>query len=191
MLGELEFDIAWCCQPHWMGHGQHLNLKWVWMDGWMDGMACCLSSCLVNYSYVNSLVLENTWSKQLFNLPRCFEIRNFWFKFQPTLHWCTTDLPARIPFHTMIYPYRMIKTHRLKQIDMHMCQMFNYYIEICIVYTMYIYIYTIMSYPYNYCGSPSTLSLSPSDKSSSYHQLSWSLEAMRYGLTMVGSHSKI
>ena len=122
------------------------------------------------------------WSKQLFNLPRCFEIRNFWFKFQPTLHWCTTYLPARIPFHTMIYPYRMIKTHRLKQIDMHMCQMFNYYIEICIVY---IYIYTIMSYPYNYCGSPSTLSLSPSDKSSSYHQLSWSLEAMRYGLTMV------
>ena len=26
--------IAWCCQPLWMGHGQHLNLKWIW---WMDG----------------------------------------------------------------------------------------------------------------------------------------------------------
>ena len=33
MLGELVFDIAWCCQPHWMGHGEHLNLKWIWMDG--------------------------------------------------------------------------------------------------------------------------------------------------------------
>ena len=21
------FDIAWCCQPHWMGHGQHRSLK--------------------------------------------------------------------------------------------------------------------------------------------------------------------
>ena len=20
------------CQPRWMGHGQHLNLKWIWMD---------------------------------------------------------------------------------------------------------------------------------------------------------------
>ena len=30
------FDIAYCCQPHEMGHGQHLNLKWIWMDdGWM------------------------------------------------------------------------------------------------------------------------------------------------------------
>ena len=30
------FNIAWCCQPHRMGHGQHLNLKWVWMDGWIQ-----------------------------------------------------------------------------------------------------------------------------------------------------------
>ena len=28
----LVFDIAWCCQPHRMGYGQHLNLKWIWMD---------------------------------------------------------------------------------------------------------------------------------------------------------------
>ena len=27
MHGESVFDIAWCCQPHWMGHGQHHNLK--------------------------------------------------------------------------------------------------------------------------------------------------------------------
>ena len=27
-------DIAWCCQPHLIGHGQQLNLKsTVWMDG--------------------------------------------------------------------------------------------------------------------------------------------------------------
>ena len=25
--GELVFDIAWCCQPHWMGHVQYPNLK--------------------------------------------------------------------------------------------------------------------------------------------------------------------
>ena len=25
--------LAWCCQPHRMGHGQHLNLKWIWMNG--------------------------------------------------------------------------------------------------------------------------------------------------------------
>ena len=25
--GELVFDIAWCCQPHWMGHGKYPNLK--------------------------------------------------------------------------------------------------------------------------------------------------------------------
>ena len=30
------FDIAWCCQPHGMGHGQHLNLKWIWMNVWMN-----------------------------------------------------------------------------------------------------------------------------------------------------------
>ena len=34
MHGEPVFDIAWCCQPDRMGHGQHLNLR---MDGWMDG----------------------------------------------------------------------------------------------------------------------------------------------------------
>ena len=27
------FHIAWCCQPHRMGHGQHLDLKWIRMDG--------------------------------------------------------------------------------------------------------------------------------------------------------------
>ena len=32
MHGELVFDIAWCCQPHRMGNGLHLNLKWIWMD---------------------------------------------------------------------------------------------------------------------------------------------------------------
>ena len=32
--GELVFDIAWCCQPHRMGHGQYPNLKLIWMDGW-------------------------------------------------------------------------------------------------------------------------------------------------------------
>ena len=26
-------------QPHRMGHGQHLNLKWIWMDGHMDMMS--------------------------------------------------------------------------------------------------------------------------------------------------------
>ena len=40
MYGELLFNIAWYCQPHRMGHGQHPNLKMDmdgWMDGWMDG----------------------------------------------------------------------------------------------------------------------------------------------------------
>ena len=35
MHGELAFDIAWCCQPHRMGHKQHPDLK-LDMDGWMD-----------------------------------------------------------------------------------------------------------------------------------------------------------
>ena len=34
MHGGLVFDIAWCYQPHKMGHGQHLNL-WMDMDGWL------------------------------------------------------------------------------------------------------------------------------------------------------------
>ena len=38
MHGEPVFDIAWCCQPDGMGHGQHLNQKWIWMDGWIDGL---------------------------------------------------------------------------------------------------------------------------------------------------------
>ena len=28
-------EISWCCQPHRMGHRQHLNLKWTWMDGYI------------------------------------------------------------------------------------------------------------------------------------------------------------
>ena len=36
MHGEPVFNIAWCCQPHRMGHGQPCNLKWIWMDGWME-----------------------------------------------------------------------------------------------------------------------------------------------------------
>ena len=27
------FVIVWYCQRHRMGHGQHINLKWIWMDG--------------------------------------------------------------------------------------------------------------------------------------------------------------
>ena len=38
MHGELVLDLAWCCQPHRMAHGQHLNLKWIWMDGFCTGM---------------------------------------------------------------------------------------------------------------------------------------------------------
>ena len=34
MHGEPVFDLSWCCQPHRMGHGQHLKLK-MDMDGWM------------------------------------------------------------------------------------------------------------------------------------------------------------
>ena len=30
----LVFSIAWCYQPHWMGHRQHPNLK-MDMDGWV------------------------------------------------------------------------------------------------------------------------------------------------------------
>ena len=26
--------IAWWCQPHRMGHGQHLTLEWIWIDWW-------------------------------------------------------------------------------------------------------------------------------------------------------------
>ena len=34
MHWEPVFNIAWCCQPHRMGHGQHFNLK-MDLDGWM------------------------------------------------------------------------------------------------------------------------------------------------------------
>ena len=34
MLGEPVFSLAWCCQPHWMGHGQHPNIKWIWWWLW-------------------------------------------------------------------------------------------------------------------------------------------------------------
>ena len=32
MHGEPVFSIAWWCQPHRMRHGQHLNLKLIWME---------------------------------------------------------------------------------------------------------------------------------------------------------------
>ena len=32
--GELVLDASWCCQPHRLGHGQHLNHK---MDMMMNG----------------------------------------------------------------------------------------------------------------------------------------------------------
>ena len=32
--GELLYDIAWCWQPHRMGHGEHPNFK-IDMNGWM------------------------------------------------------------------------------------------------------------------------------------------------------------
>ena len=32
MHGEPVFDIAWYCKPHRMGHGPHINLKWIWLD---------------------------------------------------------------------------------------------------------------------------------------------------------------
>ena len=34
MHGEPVFNIAWCCEPHRMGHWQPPNL-WMSMDGWM------------------------------------------------------------------------------------------------------------------------------------------------------------
>ena len=34
MHGEPVFNIACCCQPHRMGHGQHFNLR-MDLDGWM------------------------------------------------------------------------------------------------------------------------------------------------------------
>ena len=46
MHGELLFSIAWCCQPHRMAHGQHLNLNWIWMGGWSQATSHYLSQCL-------------------------------------------------------------------------------------------------------------------------------------------------
>ena len=45
------WHLAWCCQPHQMGHGQHLNLKWIWfmdgcMDRWMNEMLTIISEVL-------------------------------------------------------------------------------------------------------------------------------------------------
>ena len=40
---ETVFNIAWCCQPHRMRHGQHFNLKWIWIDG------CDISDHLYNF----------------------------------------------------------------------------------------------------------------------------------------------
>ena len=34
ILGEPVFGIAWCCQSHWMGHGQQPNLKMDMMIWW-------------------------------------------------------------------------------------------------------------------------------------------------------------
>ena len=37
MHGEPLFDVVWCCQHRWMGHGQHPNLK-METDGWMPSV---------------------------------------------------------------------------------------------------------------------------------------------------------
>ena len=36
MYGVPVFDIAWYCQPNRMRHGQHPNLKWIWINGWTE-----------------------------------------------------------------------------------------------------------------------------------------------------------
>ena len=45
MHGETVFGLAWCCQPHWMGHGQHGRC-----DSWDDNSVKSLSKCIRFYS---------------------------------------------------------------------------------------------------------------------------------------------
>ena len=50
MHGEPVFDIAWCCQPHQMGHRQHPNLKMDinWSQFWWHLKFNCHYSCAVS-----------------------------------------------------------------------------------------------------------------------------------------------
>ena len=55
MLGEPEFSVASCCQPHWMGQGQHPNIK---MDMMMMMMLNIPQWVLINISSGNSFQLS-------------------------------------------------------------------------------------------------------------------------------------
>ena len=72
MHGELVFDIAWCCQPHWMGHGQHLNLKWIWLDG---------------LDFINYISVNNVYVKYIFIYP-CSQ-NYVYFRIQLFFPWVT------------------------------------------------------------------------------------------------------
>ena len=75
MHGELVFDIAWCCQPHRMGHGQHLNLKWISVDWWK---VCWNSSLTLYFQGISVPICKYIFKCRMM----IFEL---WLKFYPNL----------------------------------------------------------------------------------------------------------
>ena len=92
-------DLFECsCQTHWMGHEQHLNLKWIWMVNslwpsdviWWQGsrstlawvMACCL---MVPSHYLNQFWLMI--NEVLWHSPDSHFTENTWRSTRQHLSW--------------------------------------------------------------------------------------------------------
>ena len=63
MLGEAVLGIAWCCQPHWMGNGQHPNLKMDMMNDGVLGVEVIIEN--------NTMQLQQNFAENIFKYIFC------------------------------------------------------------------------------------------------------------------------
>ena len=100
MHRKLVLDIAWCCQPHRMGHRQHLNLK---MNGWMESVVnancqCCLKALLGRKKM--KLVFDCEVHVDVWCLPGCQSRLPVYTKQVGEVHGSTTP-------HTLVQTYQL------------------------------------------------------------------------------------
>ena len=119
MHGGPVFNVAWCCQPHWMGQRQHPTLK-MDMDGWIDE-ACTKSfndwhfagdifkfiflsenCCILIEISLNSILggpIDN--KSALVQVMACHRIVKYRFQHQKNIH--VVNLPKILKIFTMIF----------------------------------------------------------------------------------------
>ena len=105
MHGERVFNIAWGCQPHWMGHEQHPNLK----QGKFEGFDSCdrpsnLTQPLVNSNWSYSLETPNLGQIRRFLEPCDLEI------WQMTLKNNRAPLLSNIKLYASFHHHMWIQT---------------------------------------------------------------------------------